>query len=45
MTDGNGAAADGFVHRGRAVIVGASLAGLCAQPRRCARRDLPGASP
>jgi NADPH-dependent 2,4-dienoyl-CoA reductase/sulfur reductase-like enzyme len=28
MTDGNGAAADGFALSGRAVIVGASLAGL-----------------
>ena len=28
MTDGNGAAADGFAHSGQAVIVGASLAGL-----------------
>jgi 3-phenylpropionate/trans-cinnamate dioxygenase ferredoxin reductase subunit len=28
MTDGNGAAADGFAHSGQVVIVGASLAGL-----------------
>lgn len=34
----------GSARSGRAVIVGASLAGY-APPRRCARRDLPEALP
>jgi NAD(P)H-nitrite reductase large subunit len=44
MTDGNGAAADGFAHSDRAVIVGASLAGLRAAEALRAE-GLPGASP